>query len=128
MPTERERRMYYQDIVYGVCNILDNIRREQGAPRLVVGVASNPSNEIWDCLEKIVSNQVRMWDVEVHDDHNTIPRLYTVPASTDNDAMLMAFILDKGLEESKYGNNSIVPRGTMELAKMHCKATCLERE
>lgn len=64
---------------------------------------------------------VRMWTVKVFDDHETedSPRTYTVPATSSRDAQLMAFILDRGLEDAKYGDGGIVERGEMELALVH---------
>jgi hypothetical protein len=35
------------------------------------------------------------------------------------DAQLMAFILDHGIEDERYGKSGTVERGEMELARMH---------
>lgn len=124
--TEKDRRVYYQSIVYEVCNILDNVR-DFDASRLVCGTHDNPSTEIRNRLEKLVNNPVRMWTVKVYSDHEVRTdrktKQYTVPASTKHDAKLMAFILDKGLEDDKYGDGSIVELGELELAKMFCEIT-----
>ena len=46
--TEKQRRIYYQDIVYAVCNIID---RNLGGS-LWVGSVDDPSTEVQDTLAK----------------------------------------------------------------------------
>jgi len=46
--TEKQRRIYYQDIVYAVCNIID---RNVGGS-LWVGSVDDPSTEVQDTLAK----------------------------------------------------------------------------
>lgn len=46
-------------------------------------------------------------------------RTYNVPASTELDARLLAFVLDKGLEGAKYGEGSTIEDGEVELAKTY---------
>ena len=66
-------------------------------------------------------HQVRMWQIKVFDDHDTYngPRTYTVPATSGRDAQLMAFILDRGIGDDRYGHSGTVEQGEMELARMH---------
>lgn len=49
---ENRRRVYYQDIVYAVCNILD--RRFGSKSRTVCGTVSEPSTEVQDRCEELV--------------------------------------------------------------------------
>ena len=53
MRTEKERRIYYQDIVYVVCNIID---QELGT-KLVCGTVDEPSTEVQDKLSEIMSGE-----------------------------------------------------------------------
>lgn len=64
-------------------------------------------------------HQIRMWEMKVFDDTGHEPRIYTVPATSGRDAQLMAFILDRGIEDAKYGRSGVVERGELELARMH---------
>ena len=48
--TEKQRRIYYQDIVYSVCNELDSVFDV----RLVCGTVENPTNEVQDALHRLV--------------------------------------------------------------------------
>lgn len=121
--SEKDQLMYYQDSMHEVCRILNDVK-DFGTHNIICGTVEHPSFEIRKRLEKIISfidYPVRVWTVEVHDDHDGFPRLYEVLAAIERDAMLMAFILDKGLEESKYGEGSRVNAGEVELARMHCE-------
>ena len=46
-------------------------------------------------------------------------RTYSVPASTELDARLLAFVLDSGLEDAKYAADSTIEDGEVELAKTY---------
>ena len=75
----------------------------------------------WD-IKKVIPGEMRAWTVAVYDDcMKREVRWYTVPAADGNDARLMAFILDKGLPESDYGDGSKLSSGVMELAKNHSR-------
>lgn len=57
--------------------------------------------------------------IKVFDDHKAgASRDYSVPAETELDARVLAFVLDGGLERSKYGRGGTVEDGEVELAKM----------
>lgn len=45
-------------------------------------------------------------------------REYSVPATTELDARVLAFVLDGGLDRSKYNRGSTLEDGDVELAKM----------
>ena len=55
MATEKDRRVYYQDIVYAVCSVLDEIDGNHISKNnaIVCGTVDNPSIEVqqrMDCL------------------------------------------------------------------------------
>ena len=50
---EKERRIYYQNIVYAVCNIID---AELGT-KLVCGTVGEPSTEVQDKVAEIMSGE-----------------------------------------------------------------------
>ena len=55
----------------------------------------------------------------VFDDHEAgARREYSVPATNELDARLLAFVLDGGLEPAKYNRGSIIEDGEVELARM----------
>lgn len=59
------------------------------------------------------------FEIRVFDDHEAgAARDYSVPAETELDARVLAFVLDGGLERSKYNRGSILEDGEVELAKM----------
>lgn len=49
MPDGKEKRIYYQDIVYAVCNIIDNYNKSS----VVCGTVNNPSTEVQDTIEDV---------------------------------------------------------------------------
>lgn len=44
--TERFRRIYYQDIVYSVCNVIDQIRGNKPGSGIVCGTSDEPSTQV----------------------------------------------------------------------------------
>lgn len=50
-------------------------------------------------------------------------KTYRVPAHTVEDARVLAFVLDMGLENAKYSQNSTLEAGEVELAKTYTEAT-----
>lgn len=57
--------------------------------------------------------------IKVFDDHEAgVFRDYSVPSETELDARVLAFVLDGGLERSKYNRGSTIEDGEVELAKM----------
>jgi hypothetical protein len=65
-------------------------------------------------------HELRMWTIEVIAGVAGEPRhTYTVPATSERDARLMAFILDRGFEDVKYGSGSVIERGELELALVY---------
>lgn len=44
--TERMRRIYYQDIVYTVCNVIDNIRGNKPGSGIVCGTSDSPATNV----------------------------------------------------------------------------------
>lgn len=54
MITEKDRRIYYQDIVYQVCNALDRISGNKPGHGIVCGTADEPSREVQGAMEALV--------------------------------------------------------------------------
>ena len=69
----------------------------------------------------------RRYTVRVFDDHSgdvhgaahEDDRIYNVPGDTESDARVLAFILDKGVENEKYGSGSTIEDGDVALAKTY---------
>ena len=59
MKTEKERRIYYQDIVYHVCYALDLIDGKKPGHGIVCGTAYEPNTDVFDRMKALVQ--------EVHD-------------------------------------------------------------
>ena len=57
--------------------------------------------------------------IKVFDDFGDAFRTYSVPARDSEDARLIAFILDQGFEEFKYGTSCTIEDGEYELAKLY---------
>jgi len=57
--TEKERRVYYQTIVYNVCKQLDEYwsHTAEKDSLIVCGTLEHPSTEVQDCLEKVLAIQ-----------------------------------------------------------------------
>ena len=53
--TEKARRIYYQDIVYAVCNQLDRIF----LGRVVCGTVDSPSTKVQELMTKLADTDVR---------------------------------------------------------------------
>ena len=51
--TEKEHRIYYQDIVYGVCALVESISKE-GEPIIQCGTINSPSTEVQDRLRELL--------------------------------------------------------------------------
>ena len=80
----------------------------------------------WD-IKPILPGEIRAWTVAVYSDSSMdYHRWYTVPAADGNDAMLMEFILDKGLPHTDYGEGGKLSPGVMELAKTHSRVTSVK--
>jgi len=54
-PSEKDRRIYYQDIVYEVCNILDKANTSN---RIVCGTVEQPTTEVQDKLREMLADYV----------------------------------------------------------------------
>jgi len=50
---EKDRRVYYQDIVYHVCKILDQIDGKEPGKGIVCGNAKNPTAEVQNRMSKL---------------------------------------------------------------------------
>ena len=50
--TEKERRIYYQDLVYHTCNVLDHLY--PGKP-IVCGTCASPSEELQESLSRLAN-------------------------------------------------------------------------
>lgn len=49
MPDDKEKRIYYQDIVYAICNTIDAHYKTS----VVCGSVNNPSTEVQDTIEDV---------------------------------------------------------------------------
>ena len=56
MKTEKERRIYYQDIVYHVCYALDLIDGKKPGHGIVCGTADEPNNNVFDRMKALVKS------------------------------------------------------------------------
>jgi len=54
MKTEKERRIYYQDIVYHVCYGLDLIDGKKPGHGIVCGTADEPNTNVFDRMKALV--------------------------------------------------------------------------
>lgn len=50
---EKARRVYYQDIVYAVCNSLDRIFSKRPGKGVVCGTVETPTRQVQDLLPQI---------------------------------------------------------------------------
>ena len=57
---ERDRRVYYQDIVYEVCNLLDELDGKSVGTGLVCGTIDFPRSEVQDRLGELVAEVQRL--------------------------------------------------------------------
>lgn len=59
-PTEKQRRIYYQDIVYQVCSVLDGLegRNLIKGDLIICGTVEQPSTEVQDVAKKLAGIQV----------------------------------------------------------------------
>ena len=53
---EKERRIYYQDIVYHVCNKLDWTKDRKPGMGIVCGTVDEPSHEVQDEMDELVAH------------------------------------------------------------------------
>jgi hypothetical protein len=52
---EKARRVYYQDIVYSVCNALDRIFAKRPGRGVVCGTADEPSTQVQELMQEVAS-------------------------------------------------------------------------
>lgn len=58
--TEKDRRVYYQNIVYTVCNQLDRLRGHGYAVgRTVCGTVETPATQVQDMVKAVVDQYLR---------------------------------------------------------------------
>ena len=60
---EKARRIYYQEIVYAVCNILDS---HFGDRRTIVGTVDNPSTDVRSRVAVISARAFKNWHEKTH--------------------------------------------------------------
>ena len=58
--SEKNRRIYYQDIVYKVCNLLDKHYGRKPGTGLVCGTIEEPSNEVQDELATLLTEHAAL--------------------------------------------------------------------
>ncbi len=58
--TEMDRRIYYQDIVYKICNTLDILDMKRPSEGLVCGTVENPSTEVQDRILSLARRIIEM--------------------------------------------------------------------
>lgn len=51
---EKKRRVYYQDIVYAVCNSLDQIDGKRPGQGVVCGTVDTPTKQVQERMAKLV--------------------------------------------------------------------------
>lgn len=52
--TELDRRIYYQNIVYDVCNALDRIFSKRPGRGVVCGTVENPSSQVQELMPEVI--------------------------------------------------------------------------
>lgn len=57
---EKQARIYYQGIVYAVCNALDQIDGKHAGAGIVCGSAAEPSTQVQDRMTALVAEQLRI--------------------------------------------------------------------
>lgn len=64
MPSEKDRRIYYQNIVYEICNILDEHlgKSVKTGTGLVCGTVDDPSREVQDAIHAICTENRAVHD------------------------------------------------------------------
>ena len=58
--SEKNRRIYYQDIVYKVCNLLDKHYDRRPGTGLVCGTIEEPSSEVQDELATLLNEHTTL--------------------------------------------------------------------
>ena len=58
--SEKNRRIYYQDIVYKVCNLLDTHYGRKPGTGLVCGTIEEPSSEVQDELATLLTEHAAL--------------------------------------------------------------------
>lgn len=53
--SEKARRVYYQDIVYSVCSVLDEIDGRKAGSGIICGTAETPSTEVQDRMKRLLA-------------------------------------------------------------------------
>ena len=63
MKTEKERRVYYQDIVYSICAILDQLDGKKPGQGISCGTADEPNTDVLKRIGAMASSieQVCKW-------------------------------------------------------------------
>ncbi len=57
---EKARRVYYQDIVYAVCNSLDRIFSNRPGKGVVCGTSTSPSQQVQQAMQ-VVEHRCTQW-------------------------------------------------------------------
>lgn len=60
LEAEKHRRIYYQDIVYAVCNAIDALRGSHVGSGIVCGSADEPTREVQDAVYALVAENARL--------------------------------------------------------------------
>lgn len=60
MITEKDRRIYYQDIVYQVCNALDRIDGKTPGHGIVCGTFEHPSADVCERMDALVQEVIAL--------------------------------------------------------------------
>ena len=55
MKTEKERRVYYQDIVYSICAILDQLDGKKPGQGISCGTADEPSTDVLKRISEVLA-------------------------------------------------------------------------
>mgnify|MGYP001617058531 CR=1 FL=1 len=60
LEVEKKRRIYYQDIVYAVCNLLDRLDEKKPGQGIICGTVESPSAAVQDRLRTLVDNGIAL--------------------------------------------------------------------
>jgi hypothetical protein len=73
MKTEKERRIYYQDIVYSVCTALDYIDGKSPGVGIICGTADEPSAAVQERMERLVEEVAALRSANIKLSNTTKP-------------------------------------------------------
>lgn len=81
---EKDARMYYQNIIYDVCNQLDRLEGNKPDHGIVCGTVASPTTEVQNTLSRLI-NEVRLLRKRVYGDGKPGQNCLELPADENRD-------------------------------------------